>query len=420
VRVGFVGSATTVAAATEWLRELAQGVPGDENNPEFPGSSKDRGFFTELRFDAAWNETLSQTEIKELLEIPRQRARFEATVALIDDKIRRLSERDSAPQYIVIAVPDDVLVKCRIANYRDRERGNVHRDLRRAVKAAAMRHHIPTQLLRQQTMDGRDETPLSKIAWNYFTGLYFKAGGRPWGPVGLSPGTCYAGIGFYRALGDSSPNVHTSLVQAFDEHGDGLVLRGPNFEWDPARETSRSPHLSEETAGSLVALVLKRYQELMKQTPTRLVVHKSSRFWPAEKAGFQAALKGHVQTYDLVALQGQSAVRLITENKYPPLRGTRFSVGDLDYLYTTGFISSLGEFHGMHVPSPIQVADHIGQDTPTDALLTEIMLLTKMNWNSAGFAGKFPITLRFSELVGEILREIPPNRDPLPQFKYYM
>ncbi len=61
--------------------------------------------------------------------------------------------------------------------------------------------------------------------------------------------------------------------------------------------------------------------------------------------------------------------RGITTSKYPALRGTNFSVGDPDFLYTTGFIASLNEFHGMHVPSPVRIADHIGQDTPREVLL---------------------------------------------------
>jgi hypothetical protein len=126
-----------------------------------------------------------------------------------------------------------------------------------------------------------------------------------------------------------------------------------------------------------------------------------------------------VAEYDLVALNPQIAARLITMSKYPPLRGTLFSIGDLDYLYTTGFISALNEFHAMHVPSPIQIADHIGQDTPRQTLLWEVLALTKMNWNSAQFGGLLPITLRFARLVGDIMREIPSDRDPLPQFKYY-
>ena len=74
----------------------------------------------------------------------------------------------------------------------------------------------------------------------------------------------------------------------------------------------------------------------------------------------------------------------------------------------------------MHVPSPLQIADHVGQDTPRQTLLCEVLALTKMNWNSAQFGGLLPITLRFSRLVGEIMREIPPDRDPLLQYKYYM
>ena len=47
------------------------------------------------------------------------------------------------------------------------------------------------------------------------------------------------------------------------------------------------------------------------------------------------------------------------------------------------------------------------------------MVLTKMNWNSAGFAGAVPVTVRFSRRVGEILKEMPPGRDPQPLFQFY-
>jgi hypothetical protein len=213
--------------------------------------------------------------------------------------------------------------------------------------------------------------------------------------------------------------MQTSLVQAFDEHGEGLVLRGPDFEWDPDKEGTPSPHVTDQQAAQMMETVLARYQRERRQLPRRVVVHKASRYWPGERDGFISTLKGRVAEYDLVALSPQSTVRLITASKYPPLRCTRFSIGDLDYLYTTGFIAALNEFHAMHVPSPLQVADHVGQDTPRQTLLWEVLALTKMNWNSAGFGGLLPITLRFSRLVGDIMREIPPDRDPLPQFKYY-
>jgi hypothetical protein len=35
-------------------------------------------------------------------------------------------------------------------------------------------------------------------------------------------------------------------------------------------------------------------------------------------------------------------------------------------------------------------------------------------------AGLMPITLRFSRLVGDILREVPDSQTPQPKYKYYM
>ncbi|MBF6612266.1 MAG: hypothetical protein IVW55_03980 [Chloroflexi bacterium] len=420
VKVGFIGTAYTIEKAHSWLTMNAQGVAGNEKHLDFPGYQPDRGFFSRLEFDENWNEQITQTELSGLLHIELPRERFEQLIGMLETKLRLLAERDNPPQYVLFGVPNEIVDCCGGVDYVDAEFGSIHRDLRRAFKAMAMKYRIPTQMLRQPTMEGKDRDNPAKIAWNFFTGLYFKAGGVPWGPVGLASGTCFVGIGFYRPLSSTVPTMQTSLVQAFDEHGEGLVLRGHDFEWDTERERSRSPHLSGKQAYELISLVLSRYQQEMKQVPKRVVVHKTSRYWPEERDGFRAAIEDRVAQYDLVALEYQSAVRLITTSKYPPLRGTRFSVGDLDFLYTTGFISSLNQFHAMHVPSPIRISDHVGQDTPRDRLLREILLLTKMNWNSAAFGASFPITLKFSEKVAEVLKEVPSDRDPLPQFKFYI
>lgn len=421
VRVGIVGTAETVQTAQAWLESNAEGVLGDEKNPEFPGFKMDRGFYSNLEFSSGWTEILTQQEMREFLKDgSANRERFDLAVGVIEDRVRLLSERDAHPDYIVLALPNAFVKRLRTIEYFDPELGMVHRDFRRAVKASAMKFRIPTQILRQTVMEGRDPTPASKIAWNFFTGLCFKAGGTPWGPHGLEAGSCYVGISFYRPLGTKFRTMHTSLVQAFDEHGEGLVLRGPDFEWDPDAEESRTPHLSAEKAAEVIELVLGRYKREMHQDPKRVIVHKTSRFLPAEREGIEAVLRERVSRYDLLALAPQSSMRLITTSKYPPLRGTRFSVGDLDFLYTTGFISALNEFHGMHVPSPLEIADHVGQDTSREVLLREVLTLTKMNWNAAHLGGLLPITIRFARLVGDIMREIPPDREPLPQYKFYM
>ncbi len=115
-----------------------------------------------------------------------------------------------------------------------------------------MKYRIPTQLLRQATSEERGKDHPANIAWDFFTSLYSKAGGQPWAPTGLTPGTCYLGISFYRPLGSNTKHVQVSLVQAFDENGEGLVLRGQDFVWDSDREGTNAPHLSEEDAHQLI------------------------------------------------------------------------------------------------------------------------------------------------------------------------
>lgn len=160
------------------------------------------------------------------------------------------------------------------------------------------------------------------------------------------------------------------------------------------------------------------YGNYRKRPDERLVYRITITVPPQEQAGFEAALS-KVAQYDLVALSPSSEVRLIRAGQYPPLRGTAFTVGETSYLYTSGYLPILGRYPHGHVPSPLQIADHVG-DTSRGQLLRESLVLTKMNWNSANFSGLMPITLRFSRLVGDILREVPTNQMPERKYKYYM
>lgn len=421
-RVGMIGSGESLESAYQWITHCREGVDGDEHHDPFPGYTERQGFYARLDMSERWNQTITVTELHSVTRLRQYKDRFHAALEIVSDKLRALAYQDSRPDYVILALPDALLANCETVDYAVRGQGMVHRDFRRSIKAEAMRHHLPTQILRQHTTEANEESReidhRSRVAWNFFSGLYFKAGGVPWSPKGLLPGTCYIGISFFRTGGSASNTLCSSVAQAFDEYGDGLVLRGQDFTWD-AKAYGSSPHLSSEHAKKLIEQVLKQYRDTVKQPPRRIVIHKSSRFWHAEAEGFQDALDGGSYYYDLVAIRPQNRVRLLREGQYPPLRGTMFSVDDINYLYTTGFIPALHAYPHGHVPSPLQLADHIG-DSSTTQILQEVLLLSKMNWNTTAFADLRPITLRFSQLVGDIMREIPAGQQPLPQFKYYM
>jgi hypothetical protein len=173
-------------------------------------------------------------------------------------------------------------------------------------------------------------------------------------------------------------------------------------------------HLTQQ----LIEEVLARYKVECKNLPRRVVVHKSSGYTADEREGFKQALR-NISEVDLVTVRTSVSFRLLREGEYPPLRGTLMHIGDSYFLYTTGYLPELKKYPHGHVPAPLRIADHYGDSAETQ-LLKEILILTKMNWNTANVDGAFPITLQFARLVGEILREIPEDREPNPRYSFYM
>ena len=135
--------------------------------------------------------------------------------------------------------------------------------------------------------------------------------------------------------------MRSSVAQAFDEDGTDLVLRGPEMYWDVrARRKVGASDSGRIQSTLLLELVLKRYKRETGRMPGRVVVHKTSRFLPAEREGMKDALQS-VSQFDLVAVTPTDEIRLVRAGQYPPLRGTLFSVGTTEYLYTTGYVTSL-------------------------------------------------------------------------------
>ncbi|MCZ7369967.1 MAG: hypothetical protein O8C66_05615 [Candidatus Methanoperedens sp.] len=81
------------------------------------------------------------------------------------------------------------------------------------------------------------------------------------------------------------------MAQTFTAAGDGYVLRGNSFEWDES-SYGKSPHLNQQSAASLMQAVIDLYKRQNRGSlPSRVVVHKTSRFWEEELAGFKDALQ---------------------------------------------------------------------------------------------------------------------------------
>jgi hypothetical protein len=457
VRLGVVGTRDAVEPAVSFLRGLTtplRSLRDQRLSPDFPGTSV--ALASEFATEPSWVIELDRTAVSNALELAPHEA-FVRCLTLWADGIRALADRDSPPDLVVCALPEDLLTHCRTVTASKERRARhprrgrrdqrdqmtlfdiafdqptlsidaaggpptedtlVFRDFRRALKAAAMPARLPIQLVTPGLFEeGRkgQQDPATR-SWNLAVAAFYKAGGIPWQVVTPVPNTCFVGISFHHRRTTTSDHVYSSLAQAFATEGDGFALRGGTVPFDPSQ---RELHLAGADAHDLLARVLSMYRDRMGRDPHRVVVHKTSGFNDDERCGIATALST-VPASHLVTLR-DGHVRLLRQGAYPPHRGTVLRTGDQRkaHLYTTGYSSDRRTYKGPHIPLPVEV---VGDEAEVeDETLEELLALTKMNWNSAEDHGRHPITLAFAQKVGAIMTEVPSDGpEPPAAYRYYM
>jgi len=457
IRVGLIGTGSTQEKAKGFLTRCRDQIKGSEESPrqvpDFPGMNSGSVFKTELEPVESYSGLITSSELQAVTSNINQADGFRNAVDLLKSKVQLLCESDSPPDVILCALPTELVNYCAEAGKKlsaaptvpkdkllakmvriEKKSGQknllkelfqqeappsdfVGRNLRRALKGGSMKWQRPIQIGLETSLFSARSQPEATKAWNLCVALYYKAGGAlPWKAEALNPETCYIGISFYRQILEKSFEMHTSLAQVFTGEGDAFVLRGHKFPWEDKK--TKSPHLTAEGAESLLKLVLTKYGEIKGGIPRRIVIHKTSKFWDDELAGFRKGLNG-VKEHDFLSIQ-QMGVRFFRAGAYPPLRGTVCEVNrKSNFLYTMGYMPDLGTYPRGYVPEPWELIDHHGDNTPRK-LFKEIMALTKMNYNNADIADGEPITLKFARKVGEILSYIPETENPHPSYRFYM
>ena len=109
IHFGFIGTGEGVEKAIKFYLDCAEGVAGDDQHAPFPGCKSDLGYCCELKIESKMIEKITHSELREVCKIRRQRERFEATLILLESKLRLLTEKDHPLDYVVLVVPPEVL-----------------------------------------------------------------------------------------------------------------------------------------------------------------------------------------------------------------------------------------------------------------------------------------------------------------------
>jgi hypothetical protein len=444
--VGAVGTNETLDKLGEWLTRCSQYISAKPDAaqpnlfPPFCGFNLETGFKAQFEYGSRLLRPLKNSTIEHILKIEDWNARVEAAVDMYHEQIKFLAQ-NRAVDVIVCIVPD-VLYDC-ISKERqialeetledqstedeiesedeneEEAEDALESNFRRAIKAKTMQFAVPLQLIREISFEPKvkEQQDEATKAWNFCTALYYKANRQtvPWKLVTNpnKPSACFVGISFYR--GRDKKTLHTSLAQVFDELGNGVILRGTPVEKD--RDGDRRPHLTKDQAYDLLKKALSEYRVAMSNVPGRLVLHKSSNFNEAELRGFKSATtEMQVQSVDFLTVM-DSDFRLFRKGIYPPYRGSHIEIDKKTHLlYTRGSVKYYRTQTSLYIPQPLEIRI-VESDESANTLCTEILGLTKMNWNNTQFDGKYPITIGCSRKVGEVMKYLT-DKDPEPQISY--
>ena len=448
LKIGFIGTEETIGAIRQWFERCRESIPAKNSKlanlfPEFPGFSGDASFRSSLVFNDRWSSAIRQREVDAVLAHSDGDDTVRQSVAMFVDRADELVQQ-GGPMVLVCVPPHDLLAAV------DERRASVDVDEQEIdesaepaathhpptlsfhdlLKAEAMRLSVPVQMVRPKTYAGKHtarkrgkrtlSTPLqdeATRAWNIHTALYYKAGGIPWRLLrdAAQLTTCFVGVSFYRTLDRS--RLLTSVAQVFNERGEGVIVKGGQAQLD---KDDKTPHLSEVDAHALLKKAIQVYRQEHRTSPARVVVHKTSRVLDDEARGFDAAAQEHaIDRVELLTVR-RSLTRLFREGTYPPLRGTfvQLQRGN-GLLYLKGSVNFFETYPGMYVPRPLEFVAYRGE-TPVDQLASEMLSLSKLNWNNTQFDGGEPITVRAARRVGDILKCVADGGKVQPTFRFFM
>ncbi|EKS41381.1 argonaute/piwi family protein [Afipia broomeae] len=428
VKIAVIGSSKTVEDTKEFFEEAVAGFEGKGEkhpnlHPDFPGLGNQNPYRCKFEISDGATIAISQSKIDKIRKEPHHYKAVEMAVDEIVQQLQTLDETSHRPDVAIVALPVELIervwnakVDSKATTEKDDSGGSDAPDFRGMLKAKAMDLSFPIQIAWEDVFDESAKIPLKvkesrarKIqdqadrTWNLLTTIYYKGTGRiPWRkmPQDGEFTACYIGISFYREVGGQQ--LFTSAAQMFDERGRGFILKGKRAQTE---SRGRHPYMTQEDAHELVANALTAYKNHHKHYPARVIVLKTSKFREEEAEGiFEAINEAGLEFRDLVWVQESYSVKVLRDGNYPVMRGTFVDLDGKGLLYTNGSIPYYGTYPGMYDPRPLLLCPYEGSDSTVAQIASEVLALTKVNWNSTQMNQKLPIPIRAARAVGEVLK----------------
>lgn len=304
-------------------------------------------------------------------------------------------------------------------------------DFHRQVKARLLKLGHTSQLIRETTLApdqfvnkaGYPLRPLqdpATVAWNIATALYYKTQPEPpWKLANVRPGVCYIGLVFKNIPNDPKEHV-CCAAQMFLNEGDAVVFRGAN---GPYKTGDYEYHLKAPEAKKLISKVLDTFKDKHGTIPKELFIHGRTIFNNEEWDAFREVAPAGTNVIGVRIKTTDGDTKLFRDGDYPVIRGTAMLLDDRHaYLWTNGYLPRLDTYIGPETPNPLYVSvlKSTGEPPNIRTVLTDIMGLTKINYNACNYSDGLPVTVRFADKVGDVLTMGSAKDSEKQPLKYYV
>lgn len=455
---GAVGTGTGISLASRFFRLIQSPVLSETTSknarlwPAFPGFQA--AFYSSMADRPTRSFELDSSKlVTASTNLDPNRRAYDVVNQYLEG-INHIVQSDDPLHVIMCSVPDIIYENCRPKSrigvgtgervrFSDRKRRaggqtdllgsydvEMYRysvDFRRQLKARAMEAKVPTQIVLESTLqteepqeqfEPRGASPLSDRAWNLGTTIYYKAGGKPWRLSTTREGVCYVGIVYRKTDSVIGNKTACCAAQMFLDTGDGVVIRGDFGPW--FSPSTGQLHIDRRAAQNLLTKVLDTYALLEGKPLKEVFLHYRTSINDEEYDGFKSACPSNVKLVCIRVRREEDETRLYREGDWPVIRGAFFQVNyRRGYLWSTGFKPFYGTYDGWETPVPLRIDVEHG-DADVSQVATDILGLTKLNFNECRYGDSNPVTIGFSDAVGEVLVSNPLITNPSPKFKFYI
>lgn len=464
VRVGVIGREEGVARYRRWAESIQNPIipeDGDVARFMYPGFNPIYG--VEWPTAPLVSEIIPSEEFDVLKNTDSHQRVYDMVSVYADRIIRAKREDEQKPDVWFVVVPEEVHRDCRPksrvsardgykpevqmtkkqgvqmasapALFEDlNEAATAYRyevDFHNQLKARLLNEQIAIQIVREKTfaldqqelVENRDRRDIrrfrAEIAWNLTNAVYYKTGARPWKVDGVRDGVCYVGLVFKQDDRHADPRMACCAAQMFLDSGDGVVFKGAVGPWYNSERGDF--HLKREAAADLISKAVEAYRRGRSDgaAPKELFVHGRVFFEDDEWEGFRDGVPEETNVVG-VSIRKESRTRLYHPRDHAPLRGLSYVSGQYRaMLLSNGYIPRLQTYPGREVPVPLSIHVCKGR-ADIKTVLSDVMGLTKLNYNTTNFSDGLPVTLRFADAIGEILTAGPIESTPPLPFRYYI